>query len=536
MNPQRTLKRKIGYVAGMVLIAMLLAQLGTPPVQRGAGATREVTGGGVLSDLRAKHKLSEAQIGELDPVGQTMKLATLGLRGVAVTLLSDRAETCKMKKDWTNYAAALEQILKLEPHFIKVWEHQAWNVSYNVAVEFDDYRERYRWLLRGIDFLKEGMRYNQDEYRLVNKVGETLGRKMGRADEAVLYRQLFKQDDEFHGDRPLELRDNWLVAKQWHQRAVAIVDAAPDPIDRLKKATPVIFYRDPPMCQMNYSEFVEKDGVFGEKAQLSWRQAGEEWREFGARQIPIGNGEYVVLNDKEDHDKEAVRLKKELDDLEPGLREKIRKERYDALKPEEKRIVDMPLLQITSQQDGEQRMRLDYQLEVNHDQLARRISKNKQKALELARQCNKAEESARRIERERDLVSFANWRRTATLEQMAETRAAREAAYLAREAYREGEQQKAKRLYADSFRLWRRVFDDKRWPDLIKDEVFCDDVVDAMKRYRKVLASMDEKIPADFPLKELLPLLDREKAPSKVDPAKATSEKPNPAKATSDKK
>jgi hypothetical protein len=361
MNPQRSLKRKIAYVVGMVLIAMVLAQLGSPAVQRGSGSSKAVSGG-LLAELRAGQKKNqgEAQIGELDPTSQTLKLATFGLRGVAVNILWHKAATYKMKKDWSNFAAALEQIAKLEPHFIKVWQFQAWELSYNVAAEFDDYRERYRWLLRGVDFLQEGIRHNEQEYVLVNDVGSFLGMKLGRADESKQYRRLFKQDDEFHGDRPVEQRDNWLVAKEWHQKAVEIVDAVANPLKRLKKAAPVLFYRCAPMCQMSFAEAVEKDGFFGEKAMLAWKRAQEEWHQFGSRQITVSEDVRIVLNDQEKYEAEAKRLIGQLDALEPGLREKLRKERFDALTPDEKRVANLPMAEIKSRQDGELRMRLDH--------------------------------------------------------------------------------------------------------------------------------------------------------------------------------
>ena len=530
MNPQRSLNRKIAYVAGMVLIAMALALLGSPAVRRGSGADKAVSGG-LLAELRVKHNLSEAQIGDLDPTSQTLKLATFGLRGAAVNILWHKAATYKMKKDWSNFAAAIEQIAKLEPHFIKVWQFQAWELSYNVAAEFDDYHERYRWLLRGVEFLQEGMRHNENEYVLVNDVGHFLGMKMGRADEVKLYRELFKHDDEFHGDRPVDQRDNWLVAKLWHRKAVDIVDAVPDPLSRLKRATPVLFYRCGPMCRMSFAEFREKDGFFGETAREAWNQAQTEWDQFGARQIPVVKDVWVVLGDKEKYDDEVKRLTEALDKLEPGLRAKIQKERYDALTPDEKRVKDLPMTQIKTRQDGELKMQLDYRLNVTNDQLARRITANQKQALDLARRSDKAEEEAFRIERERSLVSFSDWRRTAIVEQQKATLDAREAGYKADEASRAGDLIPAKAFYEKSFREWRKVFDDKRWPDLINNEVFCTEIVEGIDRYRALLAKSDEKFPEDFPLKELL----RRTAKASATPPQATGKPSGTAPAKSPK-
>ena len=72
------------------------------------------------------------------------------------------------------------------------------NMSYNTSVEFDDYRERYRWVIKGIDYLIKGIEYNQTEPRLQWETGWTISQKIGRSDEHKYYRRLFKADDEFH--------------------------------------------------------------------------------------------------------------------------------------------------------------------------------------------------------------------------------------------------------------------------------------------------------------------------------------------------
>jgi hypothetical protein len=112
----------------------------------------------------------------------------------------------------------LEQMTKLQPNFYSVWDFQAHNLSYNISVEFDDYHDRYSWVMKGIEFLRQGITYNLREPRLLGRMGWFIGQKVGRADEKKQYRRLFKADDEFHErDRPgrtLPERDNWLVARE----------------------------------------------------------------------------------------------------------------------------------------------------------------------------------------------------------------------------------------------------------------------------------------------------------------------------------
>lgn len=127
-----------------------------------------------------------------------MRLATLGMRGVAVCILWQRAEYFKREQFWDNYSATLNQITRLEPHFVKVWDFLSWNLSYNISVEFDDYRQRYAWVKKGIDYLLVGTKYNRKKTDLPYEIGWKFGNKFGVSDEKVQFRQLYRMDDDWH--------------------------------------------------------------------------------------------------------------------------------------------------------------------------------------------------------------------------------------------------------------------------------------------------------------------------------------------------
>ena len=100
MSPRSSFVRKIIY---LVVIAFLLVPLFwlSQPATRGV---EEAQGspGGQLARLRDQFGLSETQLGDVDPTSETIKLATLGMRGVATVFLWEKANTFKMKKDWTS--------------------------------------------------------------------------------------------------------------------------------------------------------------------------------------------------------------------------------------------------------------------------------------------------------------------------------------------------------------------------------------------------------------------------------------------------
>ncbi|MCH2118738.1 MAG: IRE (iron responsive element), partial [Pirellulales bacterium] len=194
MSERNSFYRKVAYGVAIAALLFPLSLMSSPATMTEQG----LNPGGKLAQLRNEYRLGQANLGEIDPASETMKLATLGLRGVAMNLLWEKANYYKKTEDWSNLTATLDQLAKLQPNFITFWKFQSWNISYNVSVEFDDYRDRYYYVRRGIDFLKTGESYNQDNPHLLWDLGWFIGQKIGRADEYLQYRRLFKADDDFH--------------------------------------------------------------------------------------------------------------------------------------------------------------------------------------------------------------------------------------------------------------------------------------------------------------------------------------------------
>ena len=324
--------RKIVYLVVIAALLLPLRWLSHP-------ATTAIKGvpdspGGKLAQLRDRYHLSQAELGQIDPASVTIKLATLGMRGVAANILWEKANDFKMKKDWTNLGATLNQITKVQPNFINVWSNQAWNLSYNVSVEFDDFRQRYRWVIKGIDFLKEGIKYNERQPRLVWDIGWMISEKIGKADESKQFRKLFKEDDDFHGSRPLALRDNWLVGKEWFERVVEAVDKG----QTMMGKTPLIYRSSGPMAQMYYAQTLEEDGIFGEVAKRAWVGAANAWRDYGDKDIVTSYVDektlepiVIQLNQQESHEQAAKKSVRQLDALQPGLHQKLVAEKRKTL-------------------------------------------------------------------------------------------------------------------------------------------------------------------------------------------------------------
>jgi hypothetical protein len=287
----RPFVRKVIYLLLMAALLAPLSLLSQPTTQRAGGEAGSP--GGKLSQLRDQYQLGQANLGEIDPAAETIRLASLGLRGVAGMVLWNKVHDYQVHRDWASLDATLKQLSLVQSNYIGVWIFQAWNVSFNMSVEWDDYHDRFYYVMKGAAFLEEGTRHNDKAWRLINEMAWVTANKIGTADERVQYRQLFKErwsfedifkkGSRFLRDRTLDERDSWLVGKEIYLEAQQIVDDDPY---RLGKFNPLVFHAKPPLCQINFAAALEEDGVFEERARVAWQKANDEWEVFGLRQNP----------------------------------------------------------------------------------------------------------------------------------------------------------------------------------------------------------------------------------------------------------
>ncbi|MEM6692405.1 MAG: erythromycin esterase family protein, partial [Planctomycetota bacterium] len=289
MNRNSLIRRKLIYVGIALAMLIPIYQLGLPA--GGAAGTS-----GQIAQLRDKYNLSESDLGEIDPASSTMKLATLGLRGPATTLLWAKADRYRILHEWDRWRATLNQIALLQPHYEKVWEHQAHAITYNSSIEFDDYRQRYEVVREGTEFLTRGVRQNREAPRLIWYTGQFYGSKLGVADEKRQFRRLFSEDTELHeslieqgiaADSP-DARgpegkpDNWLVGRLWCNYGYDLVDSGIP----LRRITAINFYEKGPKWRLKHAESISEEGILDERTLNAWRLAAVDWQAFGERSMP----------------------------------------------------------------------------------------------------------------------------------------------------------------------------------------------------------------------------------------------------------
>ena len=479
-----------------------------PISQLGAPATLEDQGG-KLAQLRDEYELGQSNLGDIDPASETIRLATLGLRGIAVSMLWHKGNEYKKKEDWTNYRATLQQLSKLQPYFISFWRYQAWNLSYNVSVELDDVRDRYYYVRRGIEFLTEGAKYNRFSPYLLTELGWFTGSKIGTADEKREYRRLFKADDDYHpADRPREQRDNWLVAKGWYNQAVSAVD---DKKRSMGQKNPSVFFAAPAMAQINYGEAIESEGTFGVRAKDAWSTAGRMWRAFGDRLMRASTGTMIRLTSFDRWVKEGEQLISQLESLVEDAREQLLARRREQLTPEERELVDSTLGDLTDVQYdlyASATEKLNIQPEDIAEFIAEEYPEKAVEARKLARRIAENHERVFLTRNNRDVSNYGYWEARCKVEQTDDALNARELAYTAGRAFRDdADLLEAKRMFEESFNLWAKVFADN--PELEMDSPSASELVDEIELYTEVLEQLDlsladEEIDSEFPLWDLV--------------------------------
>ena len=146
-----------------------------------------------LNRDRARLGLTRVQpLENAPPVLAFTTVALGGFRGLISNALWMRANDLQDEDKFFEMAQLADWITKLEPHFVQVWLVQGWNMAYNISVKFKDYPDRWRWVKRGIELLRDdGLRWNPNELLIYRELAWFFQHKMGQNldDANMLYKQ-----------------------------------------------------------------------------------------------------------------------------------------------------------------------------------------------------------------------------------------------------------------------------------------------------------------------------------------------------------
>ncbi len=141
------------------------------------------------------------------PILAFTTVALGGFRGLIANLLWIRAGQLQDDGKYFEMVQLADWITKLQPHFVTVWVHQAWNLSYNISVKFPDHADRWQWVQRGIELLRDqGIPWNPQETMMYRELAWHFQHKMGaNMDDAhMLYKNEWakEMDALFDGSVP----------------------------------------------------------------------------------------------------------------------------------------------------------------------------------------------------------------------------------------------------------------------------------------------------------------------------------------------
>ncbi len=194
MTPARGKWYKAGLVA---LAAVLLA------------AVSQIQG--VMNRQRTDPRMGLMRHADLGtnapPVLAFTTVALGGFRGLIANVLWIRANDLQQEGKYFEMVQLADWITKLEPHFTHVWLVQAWNMAYNISVKFTQPSDRWRWVQRGIELLRDdGLRFNPGEPLIYRELAWFFQHKMGQnLDDAHMYYKLAwagQMTDLLGGARP----------------------------------------------------------------------------------------------------------------------------------------------------------------------------------------------------------------------------------------------------------------------------------------------------------------------------------------------
>ncbi len=112
-----------------------------------------------------------------------------GFRGLIANSLWVRANDLQNDGKYFEMVQLAEWITTLEPTFAQVWVVQAWNMAYNISVKFNAPEDRWQWVQRGIEILRDrGLEYNPHDALIYRELAWFFQHKMGaNMDDAHKY-------------------------------------------------------------------------------------------------------------------------------------------------------------------------------------------------------------------------------------------------------------------------------------------------------------------------------------------------------------
>lgn len=158
-----------------------------------------------------------------------MLVALGGLRGVAADLLYLKADEFWQKGQWENMMPLYRAITILQPNYVDYWSIAGYHLAWSMPFQAKTQKDEHKYIQQGIEFLKEGISYNPDVYKLYFDLAFIYDHKLHEYDKAIIW---YKKAGRFPGhpsyiDRAVAhnlkkkgdwkaAREEWLKLKEKH--------------------------------------------------------------------------------------------------------------------------------------------------------------------------------------------------------------------------------------------------------------------------------------------------------------------------------
>jgi hypothetical protein len=156
------------------------------------------------------------------------------LRGILVDVLWIRATSMKDRGLYYEANTLAEMITKLQPRFTAVWAFMGHNMAYNISVATHTQHERWEWVRKGIDLVRnQGLRANPNDVEMYKELSFWFIHKVeGVSDDAHLFykRMLCREWHSILGPPPYD----WEARTDW----IKVIADAPDTLDEAEARTP----------------------------------------------------------------------------------------------------------------------------------------------------------------------------------------------------------------------------------------------------------------------------------------------------------
>ena len=135
------------------------------------------------------HLTDDAPLENAPPLVAFTSVALGGFRGLVADCLWIRSSKMQDEGKYFEMVQLANWIVKLQPRFTASHSFLAWNMAYNISVTFTNPEDRWRWVKRGIELIRdEALALNPGDPELFRQLGWIYQHKMGKdMDDANRY-------------------------------------------------------------------------------------------------------------------------------------------------------------------------------------------------------------------------------------------------------------------------------------------------------------------------------------------------------------